>query len=237
MNEEVQNENENEQATGQPTAATNDFTAENQEETKYFTQDDLDKIVKERLDRERKRISKQYEGVDVNKYREMMQQEEEQRLEQQKARGEFEKVLQETVQKKDSAIQQLQKELHSIKVDGSLLNAASAKKAVNPQQVVQLLKSNIRLGDTGEVEVLDGEGNVRYTENGTLMRAEELVEEFLTSNPHFIQAGPNGSGAKSNIANTGTKEIGKIDVSSLDMNNPSDREIYKKYMKSKGIRI
>jgi hypothetical protein len=102
--------------------------------------------------------------------------------------------------------------------------------------VVALLKSNIRLGETGDVEILDAEGNVRYTDNGTAMTGDELVDEFLTSNPHFMQAGPNGSGAKSNVTNTGG-EIGKISVSSLDMNSPGDREIYKKLMKSKGIRI
>lgn len=235
MNEEVQVNNE--QATGQPTAENVDFTAESQEETKVFTQDELDRIVKDRLDRERKKISKQFEGIDVNKYRELMDAEEQQRMEQQKARGEFEKVLQETVQKKDSTIQQLQNELHSIKVDGSLLNAASAKRAINPQQVVSLLKSNIRLGDSGDVEVLDAEGNVRYTDNGVAMGVEDLVEEFLTSNPHFISAGPNGTGSQSNIAKSSGSTPGKIDVSSLNMNNPEDRKIYKEYMKSKGIRI
>jgi hypothetical protein len=182
-------------------------------------------------------VEKQFEGVDVQKYRELMDAEEQQRLEQQKSRGEFEKVLQETVSKKDTAIQQLQKELHSIKVDGSLLNAASAKRAINPQQVVSLLKSNIRLGDAGDVEVLDAEGNIRYTDKGVAMGVDELVEEFLAKNPHFIAAGPNGSGAKSNIANTNGKELGKIDVSSLNMNDPGDREIYRKFMKSKGIRM
>jgi hypothetical protein len=234
MNEEVQNENE--QATGQPTAETNDFTAENQEEAKNFTQEELDRVVKDRLDRERKKIAKQFEGVDVSKYRELVDAEEQAKLEQQKARGDFEEILKSTVAKKDTAIQQLQNELRSIKVDGSLLNAASSKKAVNPQQVVALLKSNIRLGETGDVEILDAEGNVRYTDNGTAMTGDELVDEFLTSNPHFMQAGPNGSGAKSNVTNTGG-EIGKISVSSLDMNSPGDREIYKKLMKSKGIRM
>ena len=60
MNEEVQT-NET-QETGQPTAEQQDFTAENQEQTKTFTQEDLDRIVKDRLDRERKKITKQYEG-------------------------------------------------------------------------------------------------------------------------------------------------------------------------------
>tara|TARA_R110000868_G_scaffold123968_2_gene327931 strand:- start:4607 stop:5311 length:705 start_codon:yes stop_codon:yes gene_type:complete len=234
MNQSVQ---DNEQATGQPTAEPNDFTAENQEDNKYFTQDDLDKIVKDRLDRERKKLSKQYEGIDVQKYRELTDAEEQQKVEQQKARGEFETILKQTVEKRDTVIQSLQKELHSIKVDGSLLNAASGKRAVNPSQVVSLLKANIRLGETGEVEVLDNEGNIRYTDNGTLMRTDDLVEEFLSQNPHFIQAGPNGSGSQSKIANTGGKDMGKVDVSSLNMNNPADREIYKKIMKSKGIRV
>lgn len=235
MNEE---QVQTEQATGEPTAENNqDFIAENQEETKAFSQEELDRIVKERLDRERKKISKQFEGVDVNKYREMIAAEEEAKLEQQKARGEFEKVLQETVAKKDSAIQNLQQELHSIKVDGALLNAASAGKAINPKQVVSLLKNNIRLGDAGDVEVLDDNGNVRYTDKGVAMGVDDLVSDFLKTNPHFISAGPNGSGTTSNIANSSGTTPGKVDVSSLNMNSAEDRKIYKELMKSKGIRM
>lgn len=235
MNEEVQN---NELATGQPTADNQtDLTAENQEGTKTFSQDELDRIVKERLDRERKKISKQFEGIDVTKYREMMEQEEQARLEQHKARGEFEKVLQETVSKKDTAIQQLQQELHSIKVDGALLNAASAGRAVNPQQVVALLKNKTKLNNTGDVEVLDDNGNVRYTDQGLAMTTNDLVAEFLQQNPHFISAGPTGSGSQSNIANSSQSTPGQVDISSLNMNNPEHRKIYKEHMRSKGIRI
>jgi hypothetical protein len=203
---------------------------------KMFSQEDIDKIVRDRLDRERKRFEKKYEGVDVDQYRQLMDQQEAERIEQQKQRGEFEEVLKSTVQKKDAAIQDLQNQLTQIKVDGSLLNSASARRAVNPQQVSELLRGKVRLGDTGDAEVLDSNGAVRYNDNGLPMSVDELVEEFLSTNPHFIQAGPNGSGAKSNIANTG-KEVGKINVGDLDMNNPGDREIYKKYMKSKGIRM
>lgn len=234
MDEQVQEQNV--EATGQPTVEQNDFATENQE-AKTFSQDELDRVVKERLDRERKKISKQYEGIDVSKYREMMDAEEQQRLEQQKARGEFEKVLSETVQKKDTAIQQLQNELHSIKVDGALLNAASSGRAVNPQQVVALLKGKTRLNEVGDVEVLDDTGSVRYTDAGTAMTTNELVAEFLESNPHFISAGPTGSGAQSNIANGSGSTPGAVDVNSLNMSNPEHRKIYKEHMKSKGIRI
>ena len=77
---------------------------------------------------------------------------------------------------------------------------------------------------------------MRYTDNGVAMTVDNLVEEFLNANPHFISAGPNGSGAQSKIATNGSTP-GKIDVSQLNMNDPADREIYRKYMKSKGIRL
>ena len=234
MNEIVQNE---EQVTGQPTADQNDFTAESQEETKTFSQNELDRIVKDRLDREKKKINKQFEGVDVNAYRQMMEAKDAEEMENHKARGEFEKVLKETVGKKDTAIQQLQNELHSIKVDGALLNAASSKRAVNPQQVASLLKNNIRLNQVGEVECTDAEGNVRYTDNGTAMGVNDLVSEFLNQSPHFVQSGPSGSGTQSNVANQTGKTPGKVDVSSLNMNDSKDREIYRNLMKSKGIRV
>jgi hypothetical protein len=140
------------------------------------------------------------------------------------------------VEKKDSVISNLQRELQNIKVDGNLLNAASSRKAVNPQQVVRLLKDQIRLSESGEVEVLDDGGSPRYTDKGTAMNVEDLVEEFLTSNPHFKMANPGGTGSTSNVADT--KGIpGKFDINALDMNNPKDRALYKEHMKSKGVRI
>ena len=225
--------------TGEPTAEMNDLvaTAENQEETKTFTQDELDRIVKERLDREKKKFEKKFDGVDIDRYRQLTEAEENARLEEQKKRGEFEEILKQTVGKKDSTIQQLQKELQSIKVDGSLLNSASNRKAVNPQQVVSLVKNSVRLSDTGDVEVIDDNGSVRYTDNGTAMTVDDLVNDFLTNNPHFIQAGPSGSGSQGSVAKSNGAIPGRIDKSSLNMNDPADREIYKKMMRSKGIRI
>ena len=213
------------------------IAAENQEQTesKAFSQEDVDRILKDRLDRERKRFEKKFADVDVEKYRELMEREENARIEEQKKRGEFEDILKSTVAKKDSQISELQQQLHSIKVEGSLLNAASAKRAINPQQVVALLNNQIRLGDTGDAEVIDANGQVRYTDQGTAMTPEQLVEEFLQANSHFVSAGPSGSGPQSSVANS--SRVASVDVSSLDMNNPDDRKIYKDIMKKKGIRI
>lgn len=220
------------QVTGEPTVE-NDLTAENQDVAKNFTQDDVDRIVKERLTRERQKILKQFEGVDVDRYRELTAKEEQIKLEQEKARGNFEKVLQETVSKKDTTIQQLQQQLHSIQIDGSLLSAASSRKAVNPQQVVKLLKESVRLSTDGSVEVLDNEGAVRYTDAGSAMTVEDLVQEFLTTNPHFVTAGPSGSGPNGAVAKATGNTLGNIDVTKLNMANAKDRAIYKELMRSK----
>lgn len=221
------------QVTGEPTAE-EDLQAGTQD--KGFTQEELDRIVKERLSRERSKILKQYEGVDVDRYRQLLEAEEAKQTEEQARRGEFEKILQTTVQKKDTVISQLQKELQAIKVDGSLLNAASTRKAINPQQVVRLLKDQIRLNENGEVEVLDESGSIRYNDQGAVMTVDELVGEFLKTNAHFVNAGPSGTGSQSSIAKA-NGNLGVPDMNKLDMNNPSDRKVYREMMQAKGIRL
>lgn len=230
-------EQENFEATGEPLV---DNATENQAGTtdKVFTQDDIDKIVRERLQREQKRWEKKYGDVDVDRYRQLMEKDENERIEQQKQRGEFEEILKTTVAKKDSAIQELQRQLTEIRVDGSLLNAASSRRAINAQQVSALLRNQVRLGDSGEAEVVDNNGNVRYTDAGTAMTVDQLVEDFLKANPHFVNAGPSGSGSQGNVSSDGSRKgLGNIDPSQLNMNNPEDRKIYQQYMKQRGIRI
>lgn len=217
--------------TGEPSEG---LSAQENQASESFTQEDIDRIVKERLDRERKKFAKQFEGIDVEKYRELTTKEENIRLEQEKSRGNFEKVLQETVGKKDLTIKQLQDQLQSIKVDGSLLNAASSRRAVNPQQVVRLLKDQIRLADAGDVEIVDDVGSARYNDSGSLMTVDDLVNEFLTTNPHFVSAGPSGSGSGGGVGKS-TGVTGKIDITKLNMSDPKDRAVYKEYRKANNL--
>ena len=162
----------------------------------------------------------------------MLQKEEDSILEEQKKRGEFEKILKDTAEKKDQRIAQLHNQLNSIKVDDALLQASSKYKAINPAQVVQLIKSQVRLNEAGDVEVVDKNGTPRYAESGELLTVDNLVKEFLDTNPHFISAGPSGSGAKSN---TQTEGIKPVDISKLDMKDPAQRQVYAEYRKKQGI--
>jgi len=173
-------------------------TAETNEavETKMFTQDDVERIIEQRLARERKKLEKKLDGIDVDEARRLMQEKEQAEIERQKERGEFEKVLQQVAEKKDNQIKQLNSKLYELQVDGSLINAASQMNAVNPDQVVQLLKNQTRLSEDGQVEVLDKTGTVRYNDSGVPMAVNELVNEFLTANPHFVKATTGGAGSK-----------------------------------------
>lgn len=163
---------------------------------KTFTQTQLDEIVEQRLARERKKFAKQTEGVDLDEARRLLEEKQKAEIERQKEKGEFEKVLQQLAEKKDAEISSYKSKLQEIQVDGALINAASQNNAVQPEQVVSLLKGQTRLSEDGSVEILDNTGTVRYNDDGTAMTVNNLVSEFLTANPHFVKASPSGVGSQ-----------------------------------------
>lgn len=203
------------------------------ESTKVYTQTELDAITAAVKNTTERKIAKRFEGVDVEQYRALMQKEEELKLQQAKEKGEFEKILKDQADKANQRISTLTQELTKVKVDGTLLNAASSKKAINPEQVAKLIRDQIKMSETGEVEVVDPKtGRTKYTEKGDPYSVELAVEEFLRNNPHFVTAGPSGSGSRSN---TGNASPTKVDINSLDMKNPEHRKVYAQYRKENGI--
>lgn len=199
----------------------------NDQVERSFTQEDVDKIVQARLDKYKKR----YQEVDLNEYKSLKQQEEERELEAMKKREEFDKILTQQKGKYETDINTLRQELTSLKVDGSLLNTASQRNAVNPEQVAQLLKGSVGLDETGRPVVFDGNGNVVYdAETAEPKSIESHVNEWLDSNPHFLRS---TSGGVVSQGSSGQAVKPATDLSSLDMTNPADRAIYRK-MKAEG---
>jgi hypothetical protein len=160
-----------------------------------FTQEQVDKMVSDRLARERKKYDKKYAGVDVDAYKGWQAEQEQAEVDRQKERGDFEAILKTAVGKKDDEISQLKTRLTEIEVDGSLLRAASGLNAVSPEQVASLLQSQVRLGDGGVVEVIDKQGVLLYGDNGEMKKVTDLVSSFLTTNPHFVKASLSGAGS------------------------------------------
>jgi hypothetical protein len=204
---------------------------QNTDTTKTFTQEEVNQILEQRLARERKRFEKQTDGIDLEAARKALEEKQNAEVEAAKQRGEFEKVLKSTVEKKDQMIHSLTSRLHQIQVDGALLNAASSKNAVSPEQVSALLRSNIRLGDDGNVEVLDKSGAVRYNDKGELLSVNELMNEFLTANPHFVRATPGGSGSSGGAGGSTQKPMSVAAM--LENWDNGGREAYSQLKKQK----
>lgn len=199
---------------------------------KTYTQDE----VNDMMARTKGAVQKKYEKTladlgDIDELRQIRATHEQQQLELQKKRGDFDKIIADLAAKKDEEIRKRDDIIKSYIVDMPLVNTAAQLGAVNPKQVQALLKSNLRLGETGEVEVLDEKGTVRYSDKGQPFKVEDLVKEFLDSNPHFKSAGPSTTQSKSNV----TQSREKFDITKLNMSNPADRKLYAEYRKTSGI--
>lgn len=228
-------ETESQQQVELETTGVSESQVSEQPTENLLSQEEVNRIVAERVERERKKFERKYGDIDIERYQQLTEAEEARKVEDQKKRGEFEDILKNTVSKKDSVIENLQKELHNIKVDGAMLNIASKHKAINPEQVVSLVKNQVRMSESGEVEVIDpATGSVRYNDSGDAFSMDELVSEFLQQNPHFVTATPRGSGTTSNTRDSSPKAL---DVTQLDMKNPEHRKLYAEYRtKTLGIR-
>ena len=196
-----------------------------------FSEEQVNEIVKARLAKDRASMYNKL-GVDdldtaINAVKLQKEAEEKSKIQ----KGEFEKILKEKSDESQKRISSLQSELRDIKVNKALLSSASRNKAINPDQVVELLKGNINLNESGNVEILDKNGIARYNSKGELLTTDELVNEFLTQNPHFVSASPSGSGSVSNVDRS---ELSKpFNLSDLNMNNPADKKRYAEYRKQR----
>jgi len=168
------------------------------DQAKAFTQEDVDRIVADRVTRQQRKFDKTIEGIDLDEARTLIADKDAQTLQRQKDKGEFDSVLKGIVEKKDAEIHKLKGKLHLTLVDGAIIGAASSNNAVNPNQVATLLKNSTRLAEDGSVEVLDKNGVARYNESGDLLSVSEMVSEFLTVNPHFVRASKGGTGSQGN---------------------------------------
>lgn len=198
MSEEVM-ETEGTEAVEQP--------AQEAQETKTFTQEELDRIVADRIARQQRQFDKKLEGIDLDEARSLLSERQNAEIEKQKERGEFESILKQTVEKKDQEINAYKQRLEQTLVDGTLLSAAAKNNAVSPEQVSQLLRGSVSLSEDGTVEVFDKNGTPRYNDQGELLTVEELVADFLTTNPHFVKASQGGAGSAGAVGGSTPKTL------------------------------
>ena len=191
-----------------------------------FNQEDVDRIVKQRLEAEKTKHQRQLDEV--------KKQEEEalkaKQVQEAKSKSELEKLMRERIAEKDTEILNYKQAIKKERIDNSVLSVASKMNAINPQQVVDLLKKDIKLNDDNRIEILDNNSNIRYNEKGELLTIEQRVKEFLDANPHFSQGSKSGTGSQSSIEG---KTVKPFKISDLDLSKPEDRAKYAEYRKER----
>ena len=191
-----------------------------------FTQAQLDNIIKSRLDAEQKKHQRMLD--DAKKQEEEAAKEK--LVKEAKSKAELEKLMQQRIAEKDTEILKFKNEIKKERIDNSIMSVASKNNAINPSQVVSLLKDTVKLNDDGRVEILDNNSNIRYNEKGNLLTIEEKVKEFLQAKPHFSVSGKSGTGSQSSVEG---KTVKPFNIQDLDMSKPEDRAKYAEYRKER----
>lgn len=208
---------------------------ENQaQNNRSYTQKEVDDMMARMKGSLEKKLLKPYADLgDPEELRQLREEATKRQTEQQIKRGEFEKTLQELASRKDAEISKRDAIIKEYKVNTPLLGAAAKYRAVNAEQVRTLLQGSVRLNEDGEVEVIDAKGSVRYNDRGEPITVEDLVDEFLKQNPHFVQSSPATTNTKTNVQASSLGN-GRVDLSKLDLTKASDRQIYKE-ARAKGL--
>jgi hypothetical protein len=212
-----------------------EVTSESQAQaTKTYSQQEVDNMMARMKGSLEKKLLKPYQDLgDPEELRNLREEANKKQQAEQIKRGEFEKTLQELAAKKDAEISRRDSVIKEYKVNMPILSAAAKYNAVNAEQVKALLSTNVRLNDSGEVEVVDAKGTVRYNDKGESLQVEDLVKEFLDTNPHFKLANPATTNTRSNVSGAAAGK--KMDLTNLDMKNPEHRTAYKEYRKTQGL--
>lgn len=207
---------------------TKETNTEVKAETKsnVFTQEQLDNIIKSRLEAEQRKYEKKLQEQESQR-QEILKQKQ---LEEAKTKQDLEKIMQERLSEKEQELLKYKTQIKKEKVDNSILSVASQNKAISPAQVVALLKDEVKYTDDGRIEIVDNNSNVRYNSKGELLTIEDRVKEFLDSNPHFRQGSLSGSGSQSAI---GGKTVKPFNLQDLDLSKPEDRKAYAEYRKQR----
>ena len=202
-------------------------TAPSQEtKSMSFNQEQLDNIIKSRLDAEKRKHEKELSAIKQQEQEALKEKE----IREAKSKQELEKLMQQRIAEKDQEMFRLKSEIKKEKIDNSVLSVASKLNAINPQQVVDLIKGGIKLSDDNRIEILDNNNNIRYNSKGELLTIEERVKEFLDANPHFSKGSKSGTGSQSSIEG---KTVKPFNIQDINLSTPEGRKAYAEYRKKR----
>lgn len=159
--------------------------------TSTFTQADIDRIISERV----AAAVKPFDGIDPKEFKKLQDAESERQRKALEAKGSYEKIISDQKAESEKQIAALRDQLNGERIKSAIEGEAVRQNAISPTQVRELLKSSVRVNDSGAVEVLDADGKPAF-KAGVAVTVSTLVEGFLKENAHFVSANPPGGGSK-----------------------------------------
>ena len=187
----------------------------------YLHQDDVNRIIEQRLARERQQYQAQLSDLgfkdldEVAKLKKAQAEREKQELEDRQQYKELAEKIRaekdEELRKRDDEINSLRSRYLSTQAERFIVSAATKHHAVAPDQVAQLVRGDIRIDDDGHAYVVDQQGNRRTDGKGGDLTVDAYVEQFLTNNPHFKRAAA-GLGAGGRSGGTPPASNGTVDL-------------------------
>jgi len=148
-------------------------------------------------------LNDKLEGVDLERYSELMKDAEEAKQKSEEEKGNYSKVLEDmkrnhevALTKANDTIKSLTKGLEIERVDNQLIPAAA--RSIDAKKVTNYIKSefDFSLNSDGNIEVKK-DGEVIYDDAGKLLTPSKAMENYLADNPHLVSASQNqGSGSQ-----------------------------------------
>ena len=204
-------------------------TEENKTNQAQFSQEELDRIIKQRLESEKAKTQRMLD--EAKKQEEELAKEKQ--IQEAKTKADLENLMKARIAEKDKELADWKSKVKTINVDNSILSLASKNNAIAPDQVVSLLKNEVNYNDDGRIEILDNNKNIRYNPKGELLTIEDRVKEFLDANPHFRKGSLSGTGSQSSVEG---KTVKPFNIQDLDMSKAEDRQKYAEYRKQRDSR-
>ena len=201
-------------------------TQTDEKPTASFNQEDVDRIVKQRLEAEKAKHQRMLDET-KKKEEEILK---EKQIQEAKTKADLENLMKARIAEKDKELADWKSKVKTINVDNSILSLASKNNAIAPDRVVSLLKNEVNYNDDGRIEILDNNKNIRYNPKGELLTIEDRVKEFLDANPHFRKGSLAGTGSTSSIEG---KTVKPFNIQDLDMSKAEDRQKYAEYRKQR----
>ncbi len=164
---------------------------------KSFSEADVERLVAERVSA----LLTPFNGIDPAEYNALKEADSARQKKELADKGNFDALLQKTIEEKDAAYallhgkyEQVEGKLEQNEVDHRLLSIIASKKARMPEQIAVLLRPSIKYDAKSGPIVVDAAGNQLFRK-GEPVSIEQLAEDFLVANPHFVPGGPPGAGS------------------------------------------